>query len=105
MTTIQLAEAPTSLRAIQSRLLPPQPRCRLIQHSLKAGASFERHASASPASVQTLFGEGSLQSEGRAAALKAGVMVHLRPGQSSRLSADTDLVVVVSEYLSPGMPC
>lgn len=105
MTTLQLADAPATTHPIQTSILPPQQRCRLIQHSLKAGASFRRFGSDVPATLQAISGQGQVHSEGTQADLRPGTLCSLRAGQDCTLSASSDLVVLVSEYLTPSIPC
>ena len=105
MTTLQLAETAVTAHPIQTSILPPQQRCRLIQHSLKAGASFRRFGSDVPATLQAISGRGRVDSEGSQAELRPGTLCSLRAGQDCTLSAGSDLVVLVSEYLTPSIPC
>ena len=105
MTTIQLADAPSSVKAIQTSMLPPQKRCRMIQHALRAGASFERFGAGVPATLQTISGQGTISSEDKQAELRPGTLASLRPDQACRISASSDLVILVSEYLSAATPC
>jgi uncharacterized cupin superfamily protein len=58
-----------------------------------------------PATIQTLSGEGAIRSEGKQAALRPGTLCSLKAGQASTLSASSDLVILVSEYLSAAIPC
>ena len=105
MTTIQLAEAPTTSAAIQATQLPPQKRCRLVQYSLKAGATFKRDASAGLLSIQGISGLGSLSSGEKQASLQVGSISFLEAGKSSVVTAQTDLIILISEFLEPGTPC
>ena len=46
-----------------------------------------------------------ISSDGKQAALRPGTLCSLHAGQASVLSAETDLVVLVSEYLTSSIPC